>query len=476
MNAYPDLSLESSIFAKFFGMNFRALFNSYLPFYKRNLRVAIPIILSQLGGGIVQLVDTFMVSRLGTIELAAVSFANAVFIVGFVFVNGILQGATPLIGQAFVRQEKEKITELFQNSVLIAFFLSIIIVILMYSISLIMHRMGQVSEIVILAIPYYRILVWSLIPFLFYTACKQFLEGLGNTKVAMIITITANVVNIIFNYLLIFGKYGFPELGVYGAGVSTFISRLIMPVMFLLFLRFHAQWWSFCRNFRWRLFSRKGINELLAIGLPIAGHILLEVSAFALSGIMVGWLGAAPLAGHQIAQNMSHLVFMVVLGISAATTIRISHQYGVRDFKALKMAANASVHLCLLINIITGSLLVIFRYQIAGFFSLDPVVVNIGAQLLIMVGIFQLSDGLQAVGAGVLRGLTDVKKPMLYAFISYICINLPVGYLLAFVFKMGAVGVWAGFIFGLSIAAILFHRRCRKKITLLEKEYTQGLL
>lgn len=466
---------KSSTFAKFFTMHFRTLLTNYLPFYKRNLKVAIPIILSQVGGAIVQLVDTFMVGKLGTIELAAVSFAGAVFVIGFVFVSGILQGATPLIGQAFVKKETQKITELFQNSLGIAGFLSVFIVLIMYSISFFMDKMGQVPQIVELAIPYYRILVWSMIPFLFFTACRHFLEGLGNTKVTMIIVITSNVINIIFNYLLIFGKYGFPELGVYGAGLSTFISRVIMPVMFFFFLRFNKQWWEICKNFSRKLFSMKRIKELLSIGIPIAGHIVLEVLAFAFSGIMIGWLGAAPLAGHQIAQNMSHIAFMVVLGISAATTIRISHQYGMKDFKALKMAANASIHLCLITNILTGSLLIIFRYQIASFFSFDPIVIDIGSQILIMAGIFQLSDGLQAVGAGTLRGLTDVKKPMLYAFISYICINLPVGYLLGFVFNLGAIGVWIGFIFGLSVAAVLFHRRYRWKINILEKAYLESL-
>ena len=190
--------------------------------------------------------------------------------------------------------------------------------------------------------------------------------------------------------------------------------------------------------------------------------MLLEVLAFALSAIMVGWLGATPQAGHQIAQNMSHLTYMIVLGIGAATTVRVSHQLGALDLDAARKAGNASVHLCLVYNTLAGTLLITFRHAIASAFTSDPAVIDIGGRLIIMAGIFQVSDGLQTIGAGILRGLTDVKIVMLYAFVAYICINLPFGYLLGFVFQFGAIGVWAGFIFGLSVAAVLFRLRCRK--------------
>ena len=434
----------------------------YIPFYKRNLKIALPIVFSQLGGAVVQLVDTFMVGRLGTVELAAVSFASAVFAIGYVFSIGILLGATPIIGQAYVRGEKQTIVELFQNSLVLATLAALVIGSLLYLTSFFMDNMGQVDAVVELAIPYFLVLVVSLIPHMYFFSIKQFLEGLGNTKVAMWITIIANLINVLFNYLLIFGKYGFPELGVLGAGVSTLIARASMPVLYVIWLRLKPEWWSYCKDFRWSLFSWVRLKQLLAMGLPIAAHILLEVSAFAFSGVMIGWLGAAPLAGHQIANNMSHMAFMVVMGISSATTIRVSHQLGARNIEGLKMAAMASVHLCLLANAIMGTLLIVFRVQIAQAFSTDPEVISVGSQVLVMAGIFQLADGMQAVGAGILRGLTDVKIIMLYAFIAYICINIPLGYVLAFVCGFGAVGIWAAFIFGLGTAAILFHVRYHK--------------
>lgn len=448
---------------------------AYIPYYKRNLKVAFPIVLSQLGGGVVQLVDTFMVGRLGTVELAAVSFASAVFAIGFVFTIGLLMGGTPIIGQAYVRGDKQTIVELFQNSILLATIGAIFMTGLLFIASFFMDSMGQVDAVVELAIPYFIVLILSLIPQMYFSAIKQFLEGLGNTKVAMWITIISNLINVLFNYLLIFGKYGFPEMGVLGAGISTLIARLSMPLLYVLWLRLNPKWWSYCKDFRWSLFSWVRLKQLLAMGLPIAAHILLEVTAFAMSGVMIGWLGAAPLAGHQIANNMSHLAFMVVLGIGSATTIRVSHQLGARNIEGLKMAAMASVHLCLVANALMGAFFIIFRVQIAQVFSSDPEVIAVGSQVLIMAGIFQLADGLQVVGAGILRGLMDVKITMWYAFISYICINLPLGYFLAFVCGFGAPGVWAAFIFGLGTAAVLFHLRYHKVRKRIFAEIEEGL-
>jgi len=435
---------------------------TYLPFYRRNLKVALPIVFSQLGGALVQLVDTLMVGRLGTVQLASVSFATSVFIIGFVFSIGILMGLTPLVGMAYVRGDHARVTDLFQNSLTLATLSAVVMCSLLFGVIHLMPYMGQDAAVVETAIPYFKTLVFSLIPFLYFTAIKQFFEGMGNTMIAMVITIISNLINVLFNYLLIYGKFGFPELGVLGAGVSTLISRLTMPLMFLLAIRLRSEWWAYFRAFRMHLFSWRRLFELVKVGAPIAAHMLLEVLAFALSAIMVGWLGATPQAGHQIAQNMSHLTYMIVLGIGAATTVRVSHQLGALDLDAARKAGNASVHLCLVYNTLAGTLLITFRHAIASAFTSDPAVIDIGGRLIIMAGIFQVSDGLQTIGAGILRGLTDVKIVMLYAFIAYICINLPFGYLLGFVFQFGAIGVWAGFIFGLSVAAVLFRLRCRK--------------
>lgn len=443
----------------------------YIPFYRRNIKVAFPIVLTQLGGGIVSMVDNIMVGHLGTMELAAAAFANSIFIIALVFSMGSTMGLTPVVGESYVQDKHERVGKLLQNALLFTLIIAVFICGLLLVCYPFMDKMGQVPEVVSLAKPYYLIQVISLFPFLYFCTFKQFLEGLGNTKIAMVITIIANVVNIIFNYLLIYGKFGFPQWGVFGAGVATLIARALMPIMFFVAVRFRKTWWQYFDMFRWRKFDRKYCVEVARVGLPIGGHMLLECSAFAISGIMVGWIGAVELAANQIAQNMSHMAFMVVVGIASATTIRVSHQLGVKDFHALRMAGNASVHLCLLSNAIMATLLIAFRHQIPFLYTNDPAVVAVASQLLILAGLFQLSDGLQAVGAGILRGMSDVNKPMEYAFIAYICINLPVGYLLAFPLGFGVSGIWMGFIFGLSVAAFLFHRRCHYRIKQLETEY-----
>ena len=441
-------------------------FRDYIPYYKRNLKVAGPIVLSQVGVALTQLVDTFMVSRLGTVELAAVSFASSVSLLGFIFVNGLLMGATPIVGQIYASNEvgskeekRRRIGQILQNQMLLAVVSSVLMLGVLFAVRYLLSYMGQDVEVVECAISYFIVLSLSILPNTLFMAGKQFLEGIGNTSVAMIITIIANLVNVLFNYFLIFGKCGFPEMGVLGAGVATLISRIVMPFMLFAVMYWHKEWWAYCQVFKLKLFSWLEVKGILVVGFPIAAHILMEMSAFALSGIMMGWLGAAALASHQIASQMSNLLFMVVLGISAATTIRVSHQYGAKDYNAMRMAANASIHLCLGANFVMGALLIFFRENIAMLFSSDPEVIRLGSQVLIMAGIFQLSDGMQAVGAGILRGLKDVKITMYVAFLAYLVINLPLGYVMAFVVGLGAPGVWIGFIGGLSVAAILFRIR-----------------
>ena len=440
-------------------------FRDYIPYYKRNLKVAGPIVLSQVGVALTQLVDTFMVGKLGTTELAAVSLASSIALMGFLFVNGLLMGATPIVGQLFatadvdVDEKRMQMGKIFQNQILLSVISSVLMLGLLYVVRLFLYNMGQDVAVVDCAIPYYVILIISILPNTLFMAGKQLLEGLGNTSVAMAITIVANIVNIVFNYFLIYGNCGFPQMGVIGAGLATFIARVVMAVALFIMIYMRYEWRQYCKEFRIGLFDWRCVVEILRVGFPIAVHILVEMSAFSLSGIMMGWLGAAALASHQIAAQTGNVLFMVVLGISAATTIRVSHQYGAKDYVAMRMAANASIHLCLFANMVMGILLVIFRKNVVMLFSSDPEVIRLGSQVLIMAGIFQLSDGMQAVGAGILRGLKDVKVTMYVAFLSYLVINLPLGYIMAFVVGLGAPGVWMGFIGGLSVAAILFRIR-----------------
>lgn len=445
-------------------------FKKYIPFYKRNLKVAIPIIFTQLGGGLVQFVDNIMVGHLGAVDLAAVAFANSIFIMGFVFAMGATMGITPLVGQAFVQEDHSQVAKLLHNGAFFSLLFGAILTVLLFVCYFFIDQMGQEPCVASLSKPYYLALVVSLLPYMVFCILKQFLEGLGNTKVAMAITIFANVLNIILNYLLIFGKYGFPQLGAFGAGVATLVARLLMPVLFFVVILKHKEWSVYLKGFSWKAISRSGVFSVAKVGLPIGGQMLLECAAWALLTIIVGWLGAIPLAANQIANNVTTISFMMIVGVSSATTIRVSHQLGLRDFFALKMAMRASIHLCLFLNAIMACLMIGLRYQIPLIFTTDRDVVEITAQLLVFAGLFQFSDGLQSVGAGVLRGLTDVKRLVFYAFVTYICVNIPLGYVLAFTFDIGVSGIWVAFIISLTLAAVLYHRRCRVKIEQLEQQ------
>lgn len=443
--------------------------SKYVPYYKNNLKIAVPVVMTQVGGGLVALIDNIMVGHLGAVELAAVAFANSVYILGHVFAMGAVMGITPLIGQAFVQKDNKRVGLLFQNGFAFALTLGIMMLGVMLGVYLGFEHMGQDQEVIALAKPYYLIVSAGLIPYLLFCLSKQFLEGLGNTKVAMIITLISCLVNIVLNYVLIYGKMGFPQLGVMGAGYATLISRGLMPLLFFFVLKKSKNWNAYLKVDKKQLVNWNYFKSIAVVGIPIGGHMLLECMAFALCSIMIGWLGAVPLAANQIAQNISNLTFMLVVGIGAATTIRVSHRLGEKNFQALRMAAKASIHLCLFTNTIMAVLMIVFANRIPRIFTTDLNVIITAAPLVMLAGLFQISDGLQAVGISILRGLTDVKRPVIYAFISYICINLPLGYFLGFVCGLGEIGVWIGFIVGLSIAAVLYHVRCYRQINELEK-------
>ena len=418
--------------------------------------------LSQAGQVLVQQVDNMMVGAVGTVELAAAAFANSVFVLGLVFGMGITFGLTPLVGHAWAQKNKKEAGELLHNSINTNLIMTFLITIIMWMASYFFEYMGQTAEVVELSISYYRILVISFIPFMVFFTFKQFAEGLAETKHAMYITLIANVINVIFNYALIFGKFGMPMMGLDGAGYATLIARALMPVLFLyVFIKkdkFYV-YYKIAKNARpdWLR-----IKQLIQVGVPIATQIILEVAAFALSGIMMGWLGVIPLAAHQIALGLASITFMVVTGIGSGTTIRVSHQYSVKDYSSMRMAANASIHMVIAMMGVTAILFAVFRFQLPYMYTQDAEVIALAAQLLFMAAVFQLFDGLQVVLLSILRGVADVKHSMIYALIAYIGVNIPVSYLLAFEFKMGPMGIWIGFVFGIGLASFLFYRRIGK--------------
>jgi MATE family multidrug resistance protein len=415
--------------------------------------------LAQAGQVSVQLIDSIMVGHVGTSELAAASFSGSVFIIGFVFGMGFTFGVTPLVGKAFGENNDKRVGDLLRDSFILNTFVSVALAILLYSLSYLMPYMGQPEAVVELAIPYYRLLVISILPFLMFFTLKQFLEGLGKTRTATVITLSANIINVILNFLLIYGLYGFPELGLNGAGLATLCARIFMPIAIIIWFIKSEYYVKYKKYFSLKYLQKQAYIQLIKFNLPIGFQIIIEVVAFAFGGLMMGWFGEVALAAHQIALGLASFTFMIASGIGSATTIRISYQLGAKQFLDLRRAGFASVHLVSTFMIITAILFFIFRSDLPVMFTNDKEVIALAAYLLLFAGIFQIVDGIQLVSISALRGLSDVNFALWVSILSYGIFALSVSYLAAFQLDFGPGGIWMGFVVGLSVASIIFFKR-----------------
>ncbi len=438
-------------------------FAKYKGQYVQNLRLAGPVVMSQAGIVLTQLVDTAMVGRLGAAPLAGVSLGSTVFLVFFLFCMGISMGLTPLVGESYATRNHKASATYLQNSLILYTVISLAAFAAEMACIPLLHRLGQPAEVVAQAVPYYKYLVWSMLPFALYACFKQFLEGVGNTRAAMWSVLASNVVNIFLNWLLIYGKWGFPEMGAAGAGLATLISRVVGALILVLYFLCRENLRRYFSFFHRANFTRRTMRALLAVGTPIGSQIFMEFIAFGIVAIMMGWIGKVEMAASKIAGDISNFAFMMVQGIAAATTIRISHEWGRRDMPRLRLAANASYHIAVTWYSLTALAFILLRNHIPRLFTDDPEVIASAAHLLIFAGVFQISDGLQVITIGILRGMQDVKSVMRIAFLSYMVLSIPIGYLCAFTLGMGPGGLWVGLIIGLSAAAVLLIRRYRRQ-------------
>jgi multidrug resistance protein, MATE family len=440
------------------------MLRNYLPHYVKLLQLAIPLVLTQAGQMTVQLVDTAMVGRVGTTELAAASFASSLYIVIMLFGLGIFLGVTPLVGQFRGSKNDRQVAGIMRSGFALSGLLVPAITVVALSFSWIMPFIGQPDAVVRLAIPFYRLLAFSTMPFLVFTLLKQIGEGLGNTIMAMAVTIVANILNIILNYLLIFGHMGFPKLGLLGSGCATLTARTVMPLLLYAGFRYLKSTSPYFALMRAAKATARDIKKIFSLGLPIAAQLVLEVSAFSLSAVMMGWLGDVPLAAHQVAMGLASFTFMLANGVAMATTIRVSFQLGTRSSESMERVAYSALHLVLSYMGLCGIGFLMFRHQLPRIFTHDAHVIEVAASLLIVAALFQLFDGLQIVCLGILRGFADVKAPMFISGFSYMVVGLSVSYLCAFTWDMGPPGIWYGFMAGLIAAGVLLALRIRKKI------------
>jgi MATE family multidrug resistance protein len=432
---------------------------SYKKHLNSTLKLAMPVAIGQVGHVMFGVVDSLMVGSIGKNPLAAASLVNGIVILILILGLGMSLAATPLIGIAKGKKNNDECGIILRQSLIVNVVFSILLSILLFFSSYFLELLNQADEVTVMADSYMRIISASLIPFMIFQSYRQFVEGLSFTKPAMYITLVANVVNVLGNWIFIHGNLGMPSLGLDGAGYSTFITRSFMAGVMMYFVLTSPRFKEYDPTLKFRSINWEMITKIIKLGFPIGVAFFFEVGAFSASAIIIGWLGSAQLAAHQIAISIASISFMFIVGIATASTIRVSTHMGEEDFLEMKRAGLSAFILASIFMAFAASLFILLKDFLPTLFISDSEVIPIAASLIVIGALFQISDGIQAVGLGVLRGITDVKVPMLITFIAYWVIGLPSGYYFGFSMEMGAVGVWIGLLIGLTVAAIILTFR-----------------
>jgi len=435
---------------------------TYKEHISKNMVLAVPVMLSQLGHTLVGVADSLMVGQLGSVPLAAASLANVIFHIALTFGIGVTYAITPLVAAADGEQDHDKSTMVLKHGLLINMITGLVLFAVVFSGSGALHYLDQPVEVVELALPYLGLIILSIIPFMFFQTFRQFTEGLSFTRQAMYVVLLSTLLNIILNYILIFGKLGFEPLGINGAGWATLVSRIVMGLVMWAYIYYSAKYKRYHSAFTFGNYSKDLIRKLLKIGIPAGIQFAFEVGAFGFAAIMIGWFGANALAAHQIAINLASVTYMMASGLAAAATIRVGNQLGRKDLFTLRRAAFSIFIMVILFMGVNALIFIIGRNFLPGLYIDNLEVTKLAASLVVIAAFFQLSDGIQVVGLGALRGLSDVKIPTLITFIAYWVIALPLGYFLGFKLGLGVSGIWYGLFVGLSLAAVLLFIRFNK--------------
>lgn len=447
---------------------------------RRTLTLALPIIVGHLSQMLMGITDSVMIGHIGKVPLAASAFANVLFTVSFITGIGILMSVSVLVARAHGAKQPRECAEYLRHGIWLGFGLAVLGCGLMFLGALRLEIFGQPAEVVAAVEPYLQLIAFSLIPTLLFQVLRQFSEAVGHPWGPMGILLGSVALNVLLNWVLIYGHWGFPALGLAGAGWATLIARIVALIGLWFWLRMRsevkAEWPSYApspgatevrsasarqtpANPRWfDPISRQHLRAMLGIGVPAAGQLLFEAGAFAAAALMMGWIGTVALAAHQIALSCAACVFMVPLGLSIATSMRIGRAVGEGNIAALRPIGFGSLVTGVVFALGFTLIFALAGPFIVSGFTHETEVVDLAARLLVIAALFQVFDGGQAIAAGALRGLADVKVPTLITFVAYWLIALPMGYFLG-VRGIGPMGVWLGLAAGLAFAAILLARR-----------------
>ncbi|MGA0164057.1 MAG: MATE family efflux transporter [Bdellovibrionota bacterium] len=442
----------------------QTLIKTYSIELKQSLRIGLPIMIGQLSYMLIQITDNLMIGHYGVVSLAAASFANSIFSFFLVFAVAALHFTSTTVSKAFGAQRFSECAEAFRVSLSVGGFLGVLMLALLFLFLPFIDQFSQPPEVVLEAGPYLSMLAFSLIPLCLFHGSKQFSESVGMVWIPFYVQLASIAFNAFFNWIFIFGNWGAPELGLFGAGISTLFVRLMSFVFLFAIILRNPQFEKY-RPQKWiGAVNQKLLKTSIRLGFPSGLQGLFEVGVFAIAGIMMGWIGAAALAAHQIALSLASATFMVALGLGAAGNIRVSHALGRNDLKSARRIGLGIFGFISVFMLLMALLFYFFRFEIAKAFVADDFEVQaLAAKLLILAAVFQVFDGLQVTAISCLRGLEDVKIPTWITFSIYWLIGLPLCYVLGFSLKLGAVGVWIGFaIILFAIALILCLRFWRQ--------------
>ncbi|MCF8321382.1 MAG: MATE family efflux transporter [Flavobacterium sp.] len=445
--------------------------SQYTKEFSYNIKLAYPVILGMLGHTLISIVDNIMVGNLGSTELAAVSLGGSFVFIGMSIGIGFSTAITPLVSMADAEKDDKKIRSVFHHGLLSCVILGVFIFTLIVLAKPIMYIMHQPKEVIDLASPYIDWVAFSLIPVIIFQGYKQFADGLSRTKYSMYAIFMANIIHIFINYMLIYGVWIFPKLGIIGAALGTVISRILMVVFMHYIMKNNAQLNPYFKNFSFREIKKTMLKKIASLGIPSAMQMLFEVALFTAAIWLCGSIGKTSQAANQIALTLATTTFMFAMGLSVAATIRVGNNKGLMDYKNLIIVARSVFLLAIILETFFGILFVILHNFLPHLFlNMENVnqaienkeVIIIASKLLLVAAVFQISDGIQVVVLGALRGLQDVKVPMYITFVAYWVVGFPISFYLGKYTELESVGVWIGLLAGLSTAALFLYLRFHK--------------
>lgn len=429
----------------------------------QTIKLALPIIIGELAQMALHLIDSAMVGAISYKQLAAAALVINAMNIPFVLGIGMTISVSQMVSLAHGRKDAQQVSHYLYNGFIICTITAILISLTLELGKGVLYHLGQDAEVVELAMPFMQLMGLSIIPMLLFMTLKQFADGLEFTRTAMILSLAGMPLNILLNWLLIYGNWGFPRLELVGAGWATLITRTCTFVALAIVILRHKTFRKYIavRKNQWNI-QMKTIRELLHIGVPSSLQIGMEAGAFAVSGIIIGTLGAVSQASHQIALSCASFTFMVSMGLAQAGSIRVSNALGQNDWKKIFVIGKSTILTALVYGVICAIIFVVFKNQLPFAFNKEYMVVELASTLLLFAAIFQISDSTQAISAGLLRGIKDVKVPTVLIGIAYWVVGIPVGYVLAFKYEMGAQGMWLGLILGLTLTSIFLISRFLK--------------